>query len=693
MNKRRFLFTLPAVLALILLCASCPNPFSVPTGVTITGSPSIEVPLGSRDFYLSDVFGVQEIKDSMDDDEMAIYEHTASGLTAKTYLIHYSAPPVSVEMDVEDDFGFDMTPIEMDPVMVPFLNGLVSISVSVGQQTGSSSSISTGDTSFVEAVVKTGHISLSGLYNFSNVDVTLLSSGKEKSIQPLEPMDNPGNYNLAEKTIYNGVTQIQLTRTTTGSTITVNATPSITEFESITVKLTQEKSGNSTEVDFSTDAWLKAVNFTQTGFKVTLSPSVVGLTVKVNSSDFGIDATESFTKETSVTGEDFVGGEKQVIITDKSKYDAAITLNPSPPAGGLPVTIYTDAAHPLTPNSQVTIRATPTSLFDWNQATINPQDFFLAHPADSGGTFPGGEGGFDISDLTKSMGSATGTELQFNRITMNLYTGGNTIDEMTIKLYARYSGVPEFQLPPDTQTGTPEAAPNFSPEENEWATALPNPVYKNTKEITGVFQESPSDLKLRYEIGSTATEGLIEKVEGAAFSIKPDIVIEMPLEFLVAAEKPELGYAVINLEMAEFISGDGKDKTDAFGRSDPGAGGDKEFIDQIQSAGLKITYKNTLMNSSLYLAQYDGEVSRFTPKLIFDPTAADATEPKVTDLDLNIAEEIRWPFMPVIEVHVPLTEGANTGVLIVRPDKPDEKAGINMLSISARVKTDLDITF
>jgi hypothetical protein len=703
MNKR-YLFVPPAVLALVLLCASCAGPFSVPTGAAIKGSPSIEAPLGSRNFYLSDVFDSQDIRSSMGSgDKLRVYEYIPpSGLEAKTYLIHYNADPVTVDLNV-GEFGFNLDPIEGETVAIPEVtfssgNGYISISP---PNVDEDIEIRMGDGStFVEGRVKEGYISLQGWgADFSGTVVTLKSTGKSDQQLTGSPQNgSERRYDLAGKSIYQ-TTQIHLGGSISGPQLVwIEPSITVTAFDSVKVKLTTSPWQES-QVNFGSKSdWLKSVTFAKTGFGLTLSPRVDGLNVKVSgASELGIvDKTEQ-------TGTGAVQFEDTTVRTipvmpGMASSQVKITLNPEP-GTGKEVTIYADDEHPLKPGGTVTIRAKPESLFDWTAATILPDKFLK--DKDKG---KGDVSGLNIGELTEALGSSTGTDMQFKQITMNLYITGNNenlTQNLTLNLTAKYDGREE-ELP-NRGTGSENgslatgaaAVPPFDPQQSEWKSDLPAPGYKNTDEITGVFQASPRDLTIEYEIGSSEAAGELLLTKGAAdaISIKPDIVIELPLQFLISAEDGK-DYAAVKLKLTEFTGGE--DKEDVFSRTGPDAGKEGEdidFIDQIRSAGLKVKYQNTLTNASLYLTQDDDGQPRFEPKLIFDSDSK--TGPLDANLDLNIAEELRYPFMPVVEVRVPLDAGNPAkGTLTVRPDTAEEKkAGINMLAISATVKTDLDFTF
>jgi hypothetical protein len=750
MFKRYFLFVPPAVWALILLCASCAGPFSIPTGVTVKGSPSIEAPLGSYEFYLSDIFGPKDIQKSMggggDDggSDLAIYEYTPPKseleLDAKTYLLHYSIPPVEIDMDIKDQFNFDMTPVTKEvtiPELDPHSGGSITIRFPGSQPAHTPVPIPAGTPSveinmeeddeneFIKAKVKDGYLSLranSNSIDFTQTKLTVEAEGESYELTNPQQNGSDWRYLLAEKNIYKSST-IRLggkigTGNMSRSEITVTVTPFITELSSITVKITDTDAFDSidTAVDATGIEWLDSVHFNKTGLNLAFSPRIDGLMVNVNAPDFGFGGEQETTEDNYATGLNFPGA--GIDFSPGNNYGVTTTITPK--ADG--VTIYGDDKQRLLVGKSFTITATPSSLFDWKKARIIPGKFpGMGEEDEFGATFPDGEG-LDLSALTEELGSTAGADLRFHRIKLNLYLDGpgKIIEKINLALTANwtrdaagaYSGGPSTignEIANDA--GAPlvsklnpnaGSVPVFG-NEGVYAGKLPAPDYQNEADITRIFKQSPGDLNLTYEITFSDAEFVeIEKTEGQkSLSIKPDIVLELPLQFEVAAEG-SADYAAIKLPLADFMSDDDDDeeKPDMFGRSDPGAGEaeseeNMDYIDQIRSAGLKIRYQNTLLNASLYLTHEgpdgpDGE-PRFEPKPIFLAPEAGRTDPLVTELDLNIAEELKYPFSPAVEVRIPAEGGA--GVLTIRPDTPEEKAGINMLSISATVKTDLDFSF
>jgi hypothetical protein len=683
-----------------LLLVSCFSPFNIPEKIHVQGQTSVALPLGGSEFIISEYLSTEQIQSGFGD-LMQVYDWAGSpagtdGSRIQTYLLHYSLEEVAYDLSDEE---FDFNPggahqVPFDPVTVPDLNVIPIFPASL-----SSSPFPLGLSGFTEAQVAQGAIVLESFpvsgdsFAGRTINLTSLSSGEGP--QTLTCGNDGRTFSLADKKIY-GDTAI----TISGSTVTAYVALNIQRYANIEIPYTVSLSDTIT-VGFGGMAdWVKSITFEEISLALAFNTRIDGLKITLDPvTEFGI------TGGTEITGSD--------------AYQDGIKFQGRPPAGGTPAaelgqffltdngnrpgatpfgtaktvnftfTVTSDAnkikIYDVAPGDQISDPITPTPEFRWTSAEIYPGQV----TDNMAGSFPDGAEGFDMSQLTSAVGDAVNVNnIDFDNVNVNLYVNGprSVLGVTKITLATRIGSAPPNNIASDQalQNVNPlTTAPDFDSlaVEGVYSGSLPGAQYA-TSGFTPVFSQKPESLFIDYEltIAGEETVSITPAGDSRRITLKPDIVIELPLKFRLRSQTtdPE-GIATLT------INGLGEDGEDLLGRT----GEDDDSFDLVNSITLDITYTNTigLGSSSIYLNI--GE-NFHQPLLTLAPDQPNSREVTLTSNDLV------FPFTPNVVLQVLAEEtdgqGRKYGVIEIKRGTEEIPAGLNV-SLSLRAVADIDEEF
>jgi hypothetical protein len=454
---------------------------------------------------------------------------------------------------------------------------------------------------------------------------------------------------------------------------------------------------------------------------------IKGLTIDINVPALGINSggTGTLVTDPGVPGKDLANGlrfvsSKHILhfegtapeLPGYTKYSfpgknaRKININGtiSPQNGEL--TIYNLPAGPY----DLRIKIEPAVIFDWENAHVDLGKIIEGKKAGLSGSFPGGKG-FDLSSMLDFAGDGM-KNINFDRMDLYLYIDGDRekLEGSAIKLIADYgetrqetltagadgSGYVDFLITPG---GTPDFAGSSVGEEDSlkvYSGELTGAQFELTdNQLAKVFNQWPENLRLEYEIRLASDFKLVPEdldpdnnpETPATISLKPNVVVAFPLRLrLLAAEddtgEPREGKLVLGniFPEGDFLNREGKDDEI------------DEYIRQITYLDMDIEYDNTigLDNTSVYLVSKNEDPERAWEK----PMTLTEGEGQ---LKLNFTgDELLYPFMPEIEIRVPVRDGEDYGIIEIKRGTEEDPAGFTArisVKAAAEINQEIDIDF
>ncbi|MDR1949147.1 MAG: hypothetical protein LBQ38_07130 [Spirochaetaceae bacterium] len=732
MHKRAASF-LGGLMALLCI-GSCSGPFRIPQKIVVKGNPAFALPLGSVQLPIDEYLSIEAIRDTMGENSgILVYDYApeedaaarAGKLQVQTYLIHFLMD--SLEFDLSaDQFGFNKDGAIRGPninipsmdkvsnsIFLPVPLGGLSPGMELPLSVAGNSMVTLAidDDDFIKAEVGEGYLVLSGgevdVIDFSKVTIEIRRPGleAERELFP-QKVGTEWRYDLAGVTLSRDTTMYLRGSIIAGGAINterlrLSVSPKITELSKVTVRSTTTQR-ESIPVKFADpeNNWIKNVAFSRTGVRLKVKPRIDGLTMEINSPVLGIDhVSQTMGADNWETGLEYAGANSNI---GWSNFNIDLTVKSEE------LTLYD-----IRPGDKdFAIIVEPESLFEWESITVNLFEMPENKKPQFAGTFPGEGNAFDLSSLTAAFEDSNNpNKILFDKVSLHLFIDGppEIIDTISIKMSARY-GENNEDLTRDPVSGNPYAKPRGDGKIPDFETYAPDQVYRGEKlddaqlelNLTNIFN-AKADLVLDYSIQLANKEITIPRGDSQSIVIRPDIIVELPLAFLIQADDPASNMAALALP---GMLGD----EDLFGRPDPNPvlpevidpetglpvpqapaqsaekdDSSNEIADMLKTVTLDLTYTNTMAVGVRLMGENFSE-----PKPILNAEQAGRQR-----ISFN-QEELAYPFVPEIEVFVPLN--AESPVLNGKPYGRLEigrgTEGIPMgitLSLSVTVETDLNI--
>jgi hypothetical protein len=662
--------------------------FGLPQSVRIRG---IEVDLGSKDFDLP--YALDKFHDSLPENTSVSLYNPGDGV--QHLLVRMSLEKTEAGMpeiaglgdgSFGDPLSFNIQMpglLSVDRPLVAIKNGFPCASFFSGGAP-------------LNARVDTGHLiikptsSIPGL-DLSAEDVSVYVEHYDEEYRPqkqdLEFLDHDTStdewkFNLGGVIFYED-SELFISGSLPNGTVTIS--PSIAAFSSITLTSATSVSTPITLMQFGVKGdltpedladYIYNIIFYTIDIKFDLGRKVEGLKIEFFYKDdpqTGVELTDGprFAQGTSSLADDFliVTAEDVFLnIVDQSAgtqilYELKANAEPS----GGKVTL-----EDVIPGEKVVITAIPQfpPVFRIKQAVVNPDempdglDLNINIPDTSAGEDP-----INLAELLKAVDDFLPIENLNLSPSAFLYLNDDLPRNMKLKIEADMGDdAPVNLLPASGGAGFAPIdddrgqVPVFSG--NEYAGALPAPALSlDGDKLMALFQSKPESLLLAIEAKLANPTTIEFSAEAAANTIiiKPDILLDLPLEFKLRADPPTADYAVIKLTQPNE-----SERTDLFGRSsaeDPliNIGGITP-----EEITLSFDYVNTLgvkVDLALVATDFDGHEN--FRKIIPIGSGGFGT------CTLNIrSSELRFPFRAEFEALFPayLEEGGSKyGVLKIVP--------------------------
>jgi hypothetical protein len=334
----------------------------------------------------------------------------------------------------------------------------------------------------------------------------------------------------------------------------------------------------------------------------------------------------------------------------------------------------------------------PESLFIWDSITVNLSEMPPDRRPNLSGSFPGeGSGGFDLSGLMELFDEPDKPgRIFFDSVPLRLYLSGSLeiLETIGINITAQYGTTLE------SLTGGEYKKPMGNAIVPDFQADVQDGVYRKelesadlTMDLTGCFN-ARADFVLTYDIHLLDEDITIFRQDTQIFEIRPDLIVELPLVFRIAADDPAASEAALTLPQ---MFGENED---LFGRSPPeydpsgqtgGGGSSKNGVaDMLETITVDLAYTNTI-TAGLRLGGFD------EPKIIIENREGEMQGRQTFKFN---KEDIAYHFAPKVEVFVSADQtdqwGNRYGLLKIKRGAGEIPMGITM-DLSVVVETDLAI--
>jgi hypothetical protein len=723
MKTRPLFLGFTSFLVFVLLLTACS--FEIPEKVHITGNPTYTVNLGSssvKPLTLEEYFGPDDIneifnKDANEDSGVfKTYEYTGDGDTL-TYLLHYKPDPIEINLNTEQvEFNPGSSPVTVVSVTMPALSFSFTTTDSIPIMANVDYDLPEGgiggtlipstQSSFTEAVIKTGYIKLSiGSTTdiFSDVYIELKNANNSQG--RIDPSPD-GTYSLAGKTLKPG-TAIYLYGAI-NSTSAVNgklkAETIVSEIASITVDPFVSDIGNNlTPQVFPINLadirdWAESVEFSKIGVTIKAPPGTnrvegqIKVTVTGDSlldlnpddlskvgDDKTIDLADLYTEEPEEVGAEvcFAG---RLGDLDGSSPNTKITFTPAF-VGNL--TIYD-----INAGAPVVITIEPEPVFKWSKAVVYPNKI-IGNGYETNYEFPAAdEVPIDFNELFEPLKDAIGDEadkigLKEAKVYIYIDSSGDLLENMDPKFKLTAFYTEGGQTSPISHTLLEESpvinpgvtAPSFDTTKDTFGGELAEqfPVI-DLKDIINA-NPRPNDFRLKAAVALPTTTEIV-RGEDPFVRISPQIVIKLPLSLKIdSTDNGGDGYAVLSLN--GLLPDDKLDLLDRDSEDDK-----EEFLELLENLNLSINYTNRLGlgGMKLVVTIRDGE----------EPREFELSEGEGGRIDTSLSpEDIKFPFKPKLKLKIPDTVSNDFGLLILKRQSKDKPGfSINSMSVTADMVID-----
>ncbi|MDR2535910.1 MAG: hypothetical protein LBD29_07765 [Treponema sp.] len=298
--------------------------------------------------------------------------------------------------------------------------------------------------------------------------------------------------------------------------------------------------------------------------------------------------------------------------------------------------------------------------FDWEEARVFPGDE---------GVFKDAYTGLDkLGELTDFLGGSA-----FKEVSGFMYVNGLPGEEAAMSLEAKTKSNAKYHLVTN-KTITPGALPDLSNNLN----SLP-PDSLGRIRLEKAFNEGVLSLDYKITMGAA----IIRKSDSNLSTITADMLIELPLEFIVSnkSDNPFYWHTHVKLDLGGVMPS--MNEEDLFGRT-----GEKEdILNSVGDVTIRLSnYTNNIITSlgrsiaiGVYIpaTRYGGGIT--------------LAEGKPSEITING----KYPFSPKFEILIPIdNKESQTGTLqILRPQPGDTEQFDFFLEVDAQVSIDQSITF
>jgi hypothetical protein len=709
-----------------------PESFEPPDTIKITGEPEYSVDLGALNQgepYTLEVLGfdMSSLASGLGDGIKVydlVYDNPSPQEDVKTFLLHYPlnfdmGGGSSISKDKFDDFN---KPIAVPSISlaIPSISQKIEVSIPLsvpgvaGSQLSPAVSVPLPETSQtltlsddISATIKTGKLvvtvpdGVEFLHKINERDAYVDISWAGKSLgKPTKGSSSGGftewSYSLDGQSITTSTKitisgTIQLNKVI--SSLNISLQPSITCFESITIK-PNVPNPSIAPVDVPQVAGVKAVIFSEISLSLAIAvtkPSgaaLEGLDPTLNAPAIGFDKAKPSGNGSPMV---FKTGSRTLYLdsayaatqgkTAASQIAMAIDLGLN---GSKPITLKNIAVSPNS-STDVSLEVQAIPNFVLSKAVVNPNELGLGDALN--GKFPEGNG-FDLSSMN-SLGDSLSLDMSrvsFSDIMLHLYLDTADLPEdmdMKMILSAEYSGLTKYLTSQNGDTIDPNAKP-FDPSghgitaENKdlYKGKLPQPSLK--VDMSEVFNARPSDLFLNYKMTLPAYI-TIALDEAAGFgALKADIVIAVPFA-LAFTPDPSDPPDFVKLNMLNDKLGFNDTSPDIFSRtsdSDP----INDYIEFIENASITLDYNNTLGldGVTFFIERMDGQKG----SLSFPITGGNKEGEPQLSIDPAF---LAYPFVPSLTIGLPIKDGKGKLAL-----KQGADAGIAIKRIKVLINTNIN---
>jgi hypothetical protein len=402
------------------------------------------------------------------------------------------------------------------------------------------------------------------------------------------------------------------------------------------------------------------------------------LTVRIDAPELALQEPEQqFSADNLQTGLEFVGTNTN--IGWSANFDIRVIVNPQ---GNDVLTLYDVCLG----RGHFSVAVEPESLFEWDSITVN----LFQMPPDKrpklSGSFPGeGRRGFDIRGLIQLFDDSDRPgKILFESVPLRLYlTDSSTqiLDTIGISMTARYGGVPESLTGGHQKPAEKGPAPDFKAD-------AADRVYRKKLEPAGLEMDltacfnAMSEFHLDYDVQLADRDITLHRQDIQTLEVRPDIIVELPLAFRIAADSPAGSEST--LALSKMFG----ENFDLFGRDPPGSSGQgsssNNVADMLETVTVDLSYTNTI-SAGLRLGGFD------EPKVIIENREGELRGQQT--LEFN-REDIGYPFAPKLEVFVAADRidprGNRYGMLTINRGAGEIPMGITM-DLSVLAKTDINI--
>jgi hypothetical protein len=365
------------------------------------------------------------------------------------------------------------------------------------------------------------------------------------------------------------------------------------------------------------------------------------------------------------------------------------------------------------PESVIDVNATAAAVVEVDSAKINLNDFIPEENRSS--SFPGEGDGFNFADLTGSLEDMVNLDsLEFEGINLYVYLSGldddpDVPDVQKLNIWDTRPGLNLTAVDRSEGAGEPTSITNnitnsldpldgfeplvtgdrplvFSEKDGDVVSGgLPDATF-STDKLTRILNSKPGNMYIKYDFKFgepfPIKMSFLEGEEPIVKNIAVDIVLELPLKLRLLPLEEGADYGALR-----YIS---KETEDLLGREQ---GADDPFSDYtkyLDFASLEISYENTLGLYGAQLVLLDKN-NPDNPDFAFVKELDPLQEQGTINITLR-GNEIPNPFIPIVEVRVPLEPDKPYGLIEVKrgTEKP---AGLKAISIRVKAQAYIDEEF
>ncbi|MDR2095017.1 MAG: hypothetical protein LBP76_05810 [Treponema sp.] len=731
--KQLFCSIILPIIAFVV--TSCPGSLDPPQKIAISAEPGIHLNIGAYVFDPNEEIKGEDILDSAD---MKAYGYKYSDDASKTFLLHYDMPAIEKETEIEDFNFADMGKMSSSPITINIPDvspsssvylviPMFSIPPGVEEVTIPVQNVSfllNLNGAFESAQIGNGKLIFGDDDNFDFSGASLTLNGSVPN-PPFRVTEGKKTFSLnnafISKNSSAAVTGSIKIKTAILSLIEKNGnweipiTVTINGLKSIRVNTAENRRGESTPdaADMKDiKAWgVESITFKEIGIKCKVEveqnskPLILdGLTVKIEGTAGSgntipvIDGDKITQRINTANGEHFfTGAYKTLSSNDMDQLQFKFNVNP---AEDDIITLTAVAPNFIQANDTVTIRTKFDPVLDWERATVDittAQDSKRLDAKDLKGLigiFPGSSSVLDIKDMLSAVDELfEDGKIELLDADLYMYVDGDPsfIESVTMKLWAEYTNASpqedyimgdtskwgEFkyrgQLPAFFKN--PAGRTEYEGGDISLSAHYTDP----NKRVKDIFNDRPRDLTLHYEAKVADYVTISKGQTYIAVSIKPDILIRLPLDLKLIPDNQNQSVNFTRLSL-DRVFGDVPNE-DLFGRTD------NSRIDEW--------IKNTKDMSCSY--KLDNKMGLEDARIVIINTVhPDADIRTITILDVNVPDNsipisntfLGDAFIPAVELHLPLEDNLDENGK--KYSELDIKQGsLKLMDIDIRAKVEL----